>query len=222
MVNRPGSCHHEHAVRRLIAGLAVTAVFSAGGSEGGRELARYYDPEGYFVTSLPAANDLVVTPPQPAVDGPGLLTGVVARPPQPSPEAAPQPGLGGRFAASQTEIPDQTVYQAFAITTEEFEDLGAMGLFLLTADPSTDVQIDDEIRIDGLEARLVVADMEQNGTVTTGVAAAFTLGVGGTGFLVAAIFPPGEWDHERADFFRMVDSFRTGISPGLAAFPVTA
>ncbi|HSJ51099.1 MAG TPA: hypothetical protein VLA90_07430 [Actinomycetota bacterium] len=208
-------------MRRLIAASAATAVFSACGGGDGRELARYYDPGGYFITSLPAANELVVTPPQPALDGPGLLTGVVARPPQPSP--APQQGFGMRgMAFSQTEVPDQTVYQAFAITTDGFEDLGDMGLFLLTADPSTDVQVDDEIRIDGLEARLVVADVKQDGAVTASVAAAFTLGSEGTGFLVAAIFPPGQWDSERGDFFRMVDSFRTGMSPGLAAFPITA
>jgi hypothetical protein len=220
MVNRPGPCDHEPAVRRPLAALALIASLSACAGDGGRELARYYDPEGYFVTSLPAANELVVTPPQPGVDGPGLLTGVVARPPAPSP--APQAGFGRGFAVSQTEVPDQTVYQAIAISTDGFADLDEMGLFLLTGDPVTDVQIDDVLRIDGLEARLVVADLKQEGTVTASVAAAFTLGIEGTGFLVAAAFPPGQWDGERGDFFRMVDSFRTRISPGLAAFPVTA
>ena len=214
---------HQHAA--ILAHLRVLtpterAAFTACEGGEGRELARYYDPEGYFVTSLPAADDLVVTPPQPAVDGPELLTGVVATPPQPSP--APQPGFGRGFAVSQTEAPDQTVFRAFAITTDRFADLGEMGLFLLTGDPATDVQVDDDIRIDGLEGRLVVADLKQEGTVTRSVAAAFTLGIDGTGFLVAAAFPPGGWGGERGDFLRMVESFRTRISPGLAAFPVTA
>jgi hypothetical protein len=210
-------------VWRPIAAIALTIVLAACAGDGGRELVRYYDPQGYFATSLPAADELVVTPPQPALEGPGLLTGVVARPPQPSQE--PQVGFGRGLAAGAAQAQqeaDRTVYQAFAITTGDFEDLGEMGLFLLTGDPATDVQIDDEVRIDGLEARLVVADVKQDGSVAATVAAAFTLGTDGTGFLVAALFPPGQWDRERPDFFRMMDSFRTQISPGLAGFPVTA
>jgi len=47
-----------------------------------------------------------------------------------------------------------------------------------------------------------------------------TLGDGAIGYLVVAIFPPGGWDDERADFERIVRSFRTDVPPGLETFPV--
>jgi hypothetical protein len=203
---------------------ALLLLLAACSGEHGREFARYYDPEGHFVTSLPAANDLVVTLPQSAPGGPALLTGVVASPPQPSPP--PQTGgFGGGFNVAQaTETPDQTTYRALVVTTESFETVEEMSLFFLTSDPLVDVVIDDRVEIDDLPGRLVVADVRQEGAVTASVAAAFALGDGEPreGFFVAAVFPPGTWDDERADFFRVLDSFRLTVPPGLGPFPMAA
>jgi hypothetical protein len=217
MVNVRASCDDGPAVKRLLGAGALTLALVACSEDSGREFARYYDPLGFFTTNLPAVNDIMVIPPQAAGEGPGLLTGVISSPPAPSP--APQAGLGA-FDFSQTAPPDQTIYQARAVTTGGFDDLDQMGLFFLTGDPAIDLELDEAVRIDGHEGRLVVADVVQNDQTTASLAAAFTLGSGGTGFLVAAVFPPGQWDAEREDFFRVLESFRTDVQPGLDSFPV--
>jgi len=186
--------------------------------DSGREFARYYDEQGLFALNLPSANDITVTPPQPAESGPGLLTGVVSSPPAPSPSPA-SGAFGGIGVAAQGE-PDQTVYQAFAVTADGFDDLDQMALYFLTGDPIVDVTIDDSTRVDGDPARLIVADIDQGSEVTSSVAAAMTLGDGATGYLIVAIFPPGGWDDERDDFERIVRSFRADVPPGLETFPV--
>ena len=199
--------------------VATGALLLGGCSQdGGRDLARYYDEQGLFTVDLPAENEIVVTPPQPAEGGPGLLTGVVSSPPAPSPQA--QPGLGGSL--TPTEQADQTVYQAFAVTSDGFEDLDEMALYFLTGDPIVDVLVDQRMRLDGETARLVVADVRNDGEVTASVAVALTLGDGQTGYLVSAIFPAGSWDDERPDFERVMGSFRAQVPPGLTTFPVAA
>jgi hypothetical protein len=219
MVNGRTPCDDSTVVKRSIAAGVLALAVAACSEGGGREFARYYDPQGLFTTKLPAANDITVTPPQSGGEGPSLLTGVISSPPAPSPAA--QTGLGGTFDLSQTEPPDQTVYRAFAITTAEFDDLDQMGLFLLTGEPSIDMQLDEGVRMDGLEARLLVADVLQGGEPAATAAVAFTLGTGGTGYLLIAVFPPGEWDAERNDFMRILESFRADVPPGLVTFPVT-
>ncbi|MGZ8624780.1 MAG: hypothetical protein ACXWYQ_11530 [Actinomycetota bacterium] len=66
-----------------------------------------------------------------------------------------------------------------------------------------------------------MADSLQDGEPRATVAVALSLGRDGIGYLGAAIFPPGEWEAEEADFLRVVRSFRTEIPPGLLTFPVT-
>jgi hypothetical protein len=198
--------------------VTLALALAACSSGSGREFARYYDPSGYFVTNLPAANDLSVMPAQSVPSGPSVLSGVVATPPQPSPSPAggsPLPDIAA------TEAPDQTIYRAIVVTTDTFETLDEMALFFLTADPVIDVTLDDAVRIDGHEARLIVADVNQEGTVTASLAVAITLGRGRTGFLVMAVFPPGQWEEERGDFFRVLESFRTEMPPGMETFPVS-
>ncbi|HEU5224802.1 MAG TPA: hypothetical protein VFV29_03280 [Actinomycetota bacterium] len=185
--------------------------------DSGREFARYYDEQGLFALNLPAGNDITVTPPQPAGSGPGFLSGVVSSPPAPSPSPA-SGALGGIDVAAQE--PDQTVYQAFAVTADRFDDLDQMALKILTGNPIVDVVIDDPTRVDGDPARLIVADIDQAGEVTSSVAAAMTLGDGATGYLIVALFPPGGWEEERDDFERIVRSFRMDVPPGLETFPV--
>lgn len=198
--------------------LIVLGLLAACANDPGRDFARYYDGEGMFTLNLPAANDVTVTQPQSGQEGPDLLTGVVSSPPAPSP--SPASAFGGGFGAAE-EPPDQTVYQAFAVASEDFDDLDEMALFFLTGDPVIDVLIDDRATLGGDEARLIVADVNNAGTVTAGVAAAMTLGDGETGYLIAAVFPPGDWDAERDDFRRIVSSFRSSVPPGLRTFPVT-
>lgn len=217
MVKGATSCDDGRVVKRILGIGALAIALAACSGDAGREFARYYDPRGFFVTSLPAANDITVTPPQSEGDGPGLLTGVVASPPQPS----PQPQAATSSFLAPTEPTDQTIYEAFAVTTSGFDDLEQMGLYFLTGDPAIDVQLDESVRIDGRQGRLLVADVTQDGQTTASLAAAFTLGLGGTGFLVAAIFPPGGWDEERDDFLRVLESFRADVPPGLDTFPVT-
>lgn len=195
--------------------IAVSAL-AACSQDSGRDFARYYDQQGLFVVDLPSANDITVAPAQPAEEGPGLLTGVVSSPPVPSP--APQTGFGLGVTAS--EEPDQTTYRAFAVTSDGFTTLEEMTLFFVTGDPLVDVLIDDGARLDGSPARLVVADVVNGGQVTASIAVAVTLGDGDTGYLLAAIFPPGSWDSERGDFERILASFHSDVPPGLATFPV--
>jgi len=184
----------------------------------GRDFARYYDENGLFTVDLPATGDITVTPPQAGTEGPELLGGVISQPPAPSPAAAGG-GLGG-FQVAPTEEPDQTIYEAFAISTGGFQDLSEMGLYFLTGDPAIDLQLQEPIRLDGHAGALIVADVSRDGTATASIAAAITLGKGGTGYLVAAIFPPGDWESQRDDFERVLDSFRTSVPPGLETFPV--
>lgn len=202
----------------LVVPLLLVAVLASCAQDRGRAFARYYDDQGLFTLNLPAANDITVTPPQPSQDGPGLLTGVVSSPPAPSP--SPATAFGGGFDVSAAE-PDQTIYQAFAVTSDGFEDLDEMALYFLTGDPVVDVVIDDDARLDGDEAKLIVADVRNGDQVTASVAVAMTLGDGRMGFLVAAIFPGGEWDAERPDFEAVIRSFRSDVPPGLETFPVS-
>jgi hypothetical protein len=205
-------------VPTLLVSLITLLPCVACAHDSGREFARYYDEQGLFALDLPAANDITVTPPQAAESGPGFLTGVVSSPPAPSPSPA-SGAFGGIDVAAQGE-PDQTVYQAFAVTADGFDDLDQMALHFLTRNPIVDVVIDDPTRVDGDPARLIVADIDQGGEVTSSVAAAMTLGDGATGYLIVALFPPGGWDEERDDFELIVRSFRTDVPPGLETFPV--
>jgi hypothetical protein len=202
----------------LLVSLIAFLPFVACARDSGREFARYYDEQGMFALNLPAANDFIVTPPQQAQSGPRFLTGVVSSPPAPSPSPA-SGAFGGIDAAGQGEQ-DQTIYRAYAVTADGFDDLDQMALSLLTGDPIVDVTIDEPTQVDGNPARLIVADIDQGGEVTSSVAAAMTLGDGATGYLIVAIFPPGGWDDERDDFERIVRSFRTDVPPGLETFPV--
>ena len=186
-----------------------------------RELSRYYDPEGLFTASLPTVNTLAVTPPQPRTqDSPGILSGVVAQPPAPSP--SPQGQFGGGLAAglSQTEPTDQTTYQAFVVTTDVFEDLSDMTLYFLTGDPSIDARDERAIDLAGTDGLLVVADALEDGAARASVAVALSLGRNDVGYLVAAIFPAGRWDAEESDYLRIVDSFRTEVPPVVQTLPV--
>jgi hypothetical protein len=199
--------------------LIVPGLLAACANDPARDFARYYDADGLFTLNLPAANDVTITEPQAGQDGPDLLTGVVSSPPAPSP--SPASGLGGGFGATAEEPPDQTIYQVFAVASESFDDLDEMALYFLTGDPVIDVVIDDRATMAGDDARLIVADVNNGGTVTAGVAAVMTLGDGETGYVIAAVFPPGEWDSEQADFRRILGSFRSSVPPGLQTFPVT-
>jgi hypothetical protein len=215
-----GPCDHG-PMRRALTLVLVIGLGAAGCSTGRqRDLASYYDPEGLFVARLPEANAVTVAPPQPAPSGPSLLTGVISRPPAPSP--SPQAQFGGGLAQGlgQTQPSDQTVYEAFVVTTDDFADLSEMTVTFLTGDPTFDVREERPIRIAGTVGRLVVADAIQDGEVRSSVAAAFSLGRDGVGYLVAALFPAGAWEAEEADFLRVVDSFRAEVPPGLRTFPV--
>jgi hypothetical protein len=209
-------------LRRNLVVLALAGItLAACSNASGRDLATYYDPEGFFSTRLPAANAITVTPPQPASAGPGLLTGVVASPPSPSP--SPSTGFGGSSLLGNAQAPsDQTIYEAFAFTTDSFRTLDDMAFTLLTGDPSVDVDEESNMPFAGEPGRLVVATVDQDGSPAASIAAVMTLGTDGTGYLLAAIFPPGGWDGERSDFLAITDSFRPGVPPGISSFDLSA
>jgi hypothetical protein len=96
-----------------------------------------------------------------------------------------------------------------------------MALYFLTGNPIVDVVLDERTRLAGDPAELIVADVRNEGQTTASVAIALTLGDGQTGYLIAAIFPPGSWDDERGDFERVVESFQDEVPPGLTTFPVS-
>jgi len=200
--------------------LALALVLGACASAKDRDLARYYDPEHRFSTRLPAANTLSVIPPQPTADGPTVLSGVISQPPLPSPSPASQFGGIGAGLAQQTEPSDRTIYEAFAVTTDTFADLADMTLYFLTGDPSIDLKEQRAVEIDGMPGRLLVVDSVRDGQVRASLAVALTLGRDGTGYLLAAIFPPGQWETEEPDFLRVLDSFRTQIPPLLRTYPL--
>jgi len=204
------------AIATAMAAMALVAC----STEKTRDFARYYDPEGLFSASLPAANDIAVAPSQPPSQGPSVLTGVVSTPPAPSP--SPSTGFGGglNLAAQTTGPQDQTVYEALAVTTGTFQDLPQMALAFLTGNPVVDVQIEQGMRVGGIAGELIVADVVRDSQKVAGVAAAFTLGQQGVGYIVLAIFPPGDWTSERSDFLKVVGSFRPGVPPGMKAFPL--
>ena len=218
MPERP--CDHGPMRRPLAFALILALSASACSTDKQREMARYYDPEGLFSTSLPEVNLVTVVPPQPASTGPSILSGVVSQPPGPSPSPQTQFGGGLGQGLSQTEPPDRTIYEAFAVTTADFEDLSDMALAFLTGDPSFDVREERPIRIDEAPGLLVVADSLQEGEAVSSVAAALSAGTDGVGYVVAAIFPPGEWAAEESDFLRVVSSFSGEVPPGLQTFPV--
>jgi len=200
----------------VLAGLATAACSTASG----RDLATYYDPEGLFSTRLPAANAISVTPPQPGMtaDDPGLLTGVVASPPAPSPSPSGGFGAGGGLLAGSQAPTDQTIYEALVFTTDPFDTLDEMAFTLLTGDPSIDVDEEANMRFAGHPGRLVVVTANQDGAAAASIAALMTLGSDGTGYLLAAIFPPGDWDGERDDFLEIASSFRPTVPPGISSF----
>ncbi len=204
----------------LVAALAVGLAACSASS--GREFARYYDPGGFFSTNLPVANDITVTPPQPAqtTDQPGFLAGVVSSPPLPSPSPTSQFGQIGSQFGQQAQATDQTIYEVFVVTTDTFADLPAMVLFFLTQDPGVDVQVERSTRLGGMLARLIIADVSRDGQSTASIAAAFTLGENGTGYILAAVFPSGDWAHQESDFERVRGSFRTDLPPGIDTYPL--
>ena len=133
MVNADTPCDHGSTVRRTTAFLAGALLLAACSGGTARELSPYYDPQGYFRADLPTANEITVTPPQTGATGPGLLTGVIASPPQPSPSPSSAIGGGDMLAAQTQPQTDQTTYEAFALSTGSFSDLDEMALYFLGA-----------------------------------------------------------------------------------------
>jgi hypothetical protein len=207
-------------LRPALVALGCLLLVACSGSQT-RDLARYYDPQGLFSAELPAANGLSVTDPQRGQGSSAILSGVVSSPPQPS--ASPSSQFGGALGgipAQAGPAGDQTQYQVLAVTTDSFPNLEAMTLYFLTADPSIDVRDERHITMGRAAGRLIVADVLDSGASRAGLAAAFTLGADGVGYIVAAVFPPGDWSREEADFARIMGSLDTGVPSGLASFPL--
>jgi hypothetical protein len=202
-------------------GLLLAGALLAGCAGGqNRELARYYDPRGLFSADLPSANSITVTPVRRNQAGSSVLSGVVASPPQPSPSSS---ALGGGLGALAQQQPagDQTLYQVLVVSTDAFDTLASMDLYFLTGDPAVDVREDSPITVGRTAGRLIVADITQAGSARASIAAAFTLGTDDVGYIVAAVFPPGDWDRERSDFTRVVASLSPDVPLGLSSFPLS-
>ncbi|MGZ8624779.1 MAG: hypothetical protein ACXWYQ_11525 [Actinomycetota bacterium] len=122
--------------RSVVLVLLLAMALAACTTSKDRALGRYYDPEGLFTASLPTANTVSVTPSQPGENGPGILSGVISQPPVPSPSPQGQLGSGIGQGLSQTAPSDQTIYEAFVVTTDVFDGLSDMSLYFLTSDPT--------------------------------------------------------------------------------------
>ncbi len=205
---------------RTALGLLACLVLGACAQAQSRDLARYYDPQGLFSAELPAANRLSVTAAQQGQGSSSVLSGVVSSPPQPS--ASPSSAFGGALGGMAAQAPagDQTLYQVLVVTTDSFPSLDSMALYFLTADPAIDVREEHPVTVGPDRGSLVVADVVQSGAVRAGLAAAFTLGGDGVGYIVAAVFPPGDWPREEPDFSRIIASVDTGVPSGLTSFPL--
>lgn len=217
MSDRATSRRRLRAASLVAAAIAATSAIAgcSGAPTSTRDFVRYHDPEGVFVADLPAGHTL--SPAEPRAEGqtaPGVLAGVVAEPPG---AASPSSALGGGTALATD--PDRTSFQVLVVTSGGFESLDDMVLSYLTLDPSIDVREERPIEVDGDPGRLVVADVLGDGATAAGIAAVFSLGHGGTGVILAVVFPPGTWEAERADFERLLRSFRTGLAPGELAVP---
>lgn len=206
-------------VRRLLAVAALVGAAAACGAGAGRALSPYHDPEGRFSVLLPIEDDVAPSGPQQAASGPGLLSGVVATPPQASPASGT--ALGSSLTASADT--DRTRFQILIVDGSGFASVGALSLYFLTGTDGFDVQIDRPTRLDGLPGRIVVGEATDGDRATAGVAAIFALSSDGTiGYVIASVFPPGGWGAEEDDLMAIVDSFRTEVAPALASVPVGA
>jgi hypothetical protein len=209
-------------IRTAVGGVLVAAMLTGCAQAQNRDLARYYDPQGLFSADLPAANRVSVTAPQQGQGSASVLSGVVAAPPQPSASPASQLPGGLTGVAQQAPPSDQTLYQVLVVTTDGFASLESMALYFLTGDPSIDVREDRPIPVGRTEGRLVVADVMQSGSARASIAAAFTLGTDGVGYIVAAVFPSGDWGREEPDFARIVGSLSPTVPTGLRTFPLSS
>lgn len=197
--------------------LAVVLMGACSESVRDRDLVRYVDPEARFTVRLPEGHAIRASEPvEASATSPGLLAGVIASPAEASPSAAG--GLGAGIDLSSVDS-DQTTFQVFLLASEGFDSLGDMTLYFLTADPEIDVVMDDPLHVAGDEGRLVVADLVRDGRIAVEVAAAFSLGHDGVGYLIAAVFPAGTWETERGDFLRVVASFEPDVPPSLTTLP---
>lgn len=196
--------------------LAASAIAGCGGPSGPtRDFVEYHDPDGVFIADLPAGHTFAPTDPRPeSQTAPGILAGVIAEPPG---AASPSSALGGGTALATD--PDETSFQILVLTSSGFESLDDMVLSYLTADPLIDVREERPTRVDGDPGRLVVADVFRDDVPVAGIAAVFSLGHGGTGFILASVFPPGTWEAERSDFLWVLRSFRVDLPPGELAVP---
>jgi hypothetical protein len=207
---------------RACLGLLLAGALLAGcAASQSRELARYYDPRGLFSADLPAANSVTVTAARRGQGRSSVLSGVVASPPEPSPSASSALGSGFGAIAQQPPAGDQTLYQVLVVSTDSFDSLDSMDLYFLTGDPAVDVREDSPLTVGQTAGRLIVADITQAGSVRASIAAAFTLGTDDVGYIVAAVFPPGDWDRERSDFIRVVASLSPDVPLGLSSFPLS-
>ena len=204
--------------RTAVVLLAIGLVLVACGSGKSRTFHRYYDPLALFSIDLPVDNSEQVTPAQTgASDQPSILSGVVSAPPQPTQED--NQIFGGQLLNQQAPA-DQTIYEMFVVSTDTFSNLQDMVLYFLTADPAVDVREDRSLSMAGMSGQLIVADVLEGEQATNSLAAAFTLGQDGRGYLIAALCPAEEWRSEQSDFLKVVKSFRFEVHPGIQSIPL--
>ena len=173
-------------------------------------MVRYYDPAGLFSTDLPAANDMSVFAPQQTPEGTHILSGVISSPGQPAPAQG-----GGGFGGLSTPQPtgDQSVYLVWAVEAGTADTPESLSTTLPDFGPGVDVRLREAVQIGGHIAALVVADRARLGRTD---ASGFTV-VGGVGYWIQVLLPPGEWEGRREDVLRLFRSFRPGSNPALPA-----
>lgn len=174
-------------------------------------MSRYFDPTGLFSVDLPTEHAVTVIPGEaPSDTGALQVVGGV--------QAAPRPpdNAGGFGALGAQTARDQTVYSVWVIRSPAIETTDDL-VSVITTLPGADLRVQQPASIGGMAGELVVTDLETETGVHT-AAWGFVI-EGGTGYILEAAFA-GDWEGERGDFTRILDSFRPDVPAGLDAVPI--
>ena len=203
-------------IRRLVpAAVVAIALLSACSSGTPLSMQRYYDPNGFFSARIPAADQLVVVPPQTLSSNLDLLGGVVALPQAPSP--SPSNGLGGGIPTVGQQQ-DTALYTISTVSAKGLTSVDALAQELLGQTINAKRVGQQRVIVGGIPGLLVVAD-HKDPTGAYSDASAFFL-FQRRGYWVREIFTLGDWQARRDGFRDIMESFVPGVPAGLIAVPL--
>jgi len=205
-VVKPVSRDDNGSVKKLSPLVLAAAVLTVACSQPkNRDFQRYYDPAGLFSTEFPTANNVELIPAEDlGAGGARILSGAISAPAQ-QPQGGPLSGLGSVGGS------DQTIYVVLVLDPGGIASVEDLSVSLYTSDPTADVEVREPTKVSGRDGLLVVAAHDDQGA-KYGSASGFLLGEG-TAYWIQTAFPEGSWDQERADFLRVLRSFKTEAPP---------